>query len=126
MQKVISVLVVLVGIIHLLPLSGILGPERLSTLYGINFSEPNLSILMRHRAVLFGLLGLFMIYSVFHPPLLSSALIGGGVSVLSFIWIALSVGGYNNAIHKVVVADIVALICIVVAAVLHFALLNRN
>lgn len=35
MEKLIAGLLVLVGIIHLLPVSGVLGPERLSTLYGI-------------------------------------------------------------------------------------------
>ena len=60
MQKAISILLVIVGIIHLLPVSGVLGAERLSALYGLSFQEPNIAILMRHRAVLFGLLGVFL------------------------------------------------------------------
>ena len=59
MEKVATGLLVLVGIIHLLPVAGVLGVDRLAALYGIALSEPNIEILMRHRAILFGLLGLF-------------------------------------------------------------------
>ena len=48
------------GVFALLPLAGVLGAGRLSALYGIAFEEPNLVLLMRHRAVLFGLLGVFL------------------------------------------------------------------
>ena len=61
MEKVVTGLLILVGIIHLLPVSGVLGVERLAVLYGITLEEPNLEILMRHRSVLFGLLGLFLL-----------------------------------------------------------------
>jgi len=56
---IISVLLIIVAVIHLLPLSGVLSGKRLTALYGLSFQEPNLEILMRHRAVLFGLLGVF-------------------------------------------------------------------
>jgi len=36
-----------------------LGGERLTALYGLPLEEANNSILMRHRAILFGLLRLF-------------------------------------------------------------------
>lgn len=48
MNKVISGLLVLVGIIHILPVSGVLGIERLAMLYGVTVSDPDLEILMRH------------------------------------------------------------------------------
>lgn len=57
MQKLITVLLIIVGTIHILPLSGVVGGARLASLYGMSFDEPNLAILMQHRAVLFGLLG---------------------------------------------------------------------
>lgn len=119
MQIIISVLLVIVAVIHLLPLSGVLSAKRLTALYGLSFDEPNLEILMRHRAVLFGLLGIFLMYAAFqveHQPI---ALVVGFVSVISFIWITWSVGGYNASVRRVVVADWVALVCLGVAAVLH-------
>ena len=60
-------MLIIVGIIHLLPLMGVSRSEKLSTLYGLFFSDPNLLILMRHRAVLFGMLGVFFIFTAFKP-----------------------------------------------------------
>ena len=57
MRYFISATLLVAAVIHLLPLVGVVGPTRLSELYGITVSEPNIEILMRHRAVLFGLLG---------------------------------------------------------------------
>ena len=119
MEKVVTGLLVLVGIIHLLPLSGVLGVERLAILYGISLGEPNIEILMRHRAILFGLLGLFLVYAAFQPSLQTLAIIAGLISVVSFIAIAWSVGGYNESVGNVVIADIVATIALVAAAVIH-------
>jgi hypothetical protein len=119
MKKIISALLFIVGVIHLLPLAGVIGPEKLSALYGIQVDEPNLSILMRHRAVLFGLLGLFICYAGFRPTMQFLALLGGFISVGSFLWLAWGTGGYNALIGRVVVADIMALICLVIASVLY-------
>ena len=124
MQKVLTGLLILVAIIHLLPLSGVLGIKRLAALYGITFNEPNLEILMRHRAVLFGLFGAFILYAAFTPRLQLLAIIAGFVSVLSFMFLAWSVGDFNESIQKVVIADVVALIALVGSGIIYF--LRRN
>ena len=123
-EKTIAGLLLLVGIIHLLPVSGVLGSERLTALYGVSLSDPNLLILMRHRAVLFGLLGLFMVYAAFRPSLQPLAFLAGFLSVASFMVIAWSVGGYNESIRKVVIADVVAIVALGIAGVLY--VLSRN
>jgi hypothetical protein len=119
MEKVVTGLLVLAGIIHLLPVSGVLGVERLAAVYGVSPGEPNLEILMRHRAVLFGLLGLFLVYAAFQPSLQRLAIIAGLVSVVSFFAIAWSVGGYNDSVRKVIIADIIALVALVAAGIIH-------
>ena len=125
LRYVLSFSLIVVGLIHLLPLAGVLGGERLSALYGIRIDEPNLAILMRHRAVLFGLLGAFLIFAAFRPGLQGPALAAGFVSVLSFLYLAWSVGGYNALIARVVTADLVALVCLVAGA-LAFGWLRRS
>lgn len=122
MKHLVSAMLVVVAIIHLLPLSGVVSSDRLTALYGLNFSEPNLAILMRHRAVLFGILGVFLLFAAFHPPLQLAAFIVGFVSVISFLWLAWSVGDYNGQVARVFAADIVALLCLITGAVAHVAM----
>lgn len=114
MKHVVTVMLVIVAVIHLLPLSGVLGSERLASLYGLAFDEPNLEILMRHRAALFGLLGAFLLVAAFRPALQVFGFIAGFVSVVAFLWLAWSVGGANAQIARVVTADVVALACLLV------------
>jgi len=120
LRTIIPACLVIVAIIHLLPLSGVIGGERLSRLYGLAFHDPNLAILMRHRAVLFGMLGFFLLFAAFKPALQPLAFIAGFVSVISFLVIAWSVGDYNPQIKRVVIADIVALVCLAIAVLAYF------
>jgi hypothetical protein len=113
MKYLVAAMLLVAGVIHLLPVSGVLGPERLASLYGLRFDEPNLAILMRHRAVLFGLLGAFLVYAAFRPAWQPVALLAGLVSVVSFLWIAKTTGGFNTAIARVYTADLVALVCLI-------------
>lgn len=125
MRHLVSAMLVVVGVIHLLPLSGVLGSERLAALYGLPFDETNLAILMRHRAVLFGLLGLFLCFAAFRPAWQTIAFVAGFVSVVSFLWLARSTGGYNALVARVVVADIVALVCLIIGAGAHMSVRHR-
>ena len=126
MRYLISAMLIIVGIIHLLPLSGAIGSDRLAALYGLSFDEPNLAILMRHRAVLFGLLGLFLIFAAFQPAYQLLAFIAGMISVVSFLWLAWSVGGYNPQIARVFTADIIALVCLVIGIAAYALGQNQN
>jgi len=116
MKYLVSASLILAGIIHLLPLPGLLGADKLAALYGLELSEPNLSILMRHRAVLFGLLGSFLVYAAFKPSLQPLAFVAAFVSVVSFLLLAWSSGGYNTQVGRVVTADLVALVVLVIGA----------
>ena len=110
-----TILLIVPAVIHLLPVAGIMGETRLSALYGLRFDDPNLLILMQHRAVLFGLLGMFLLIAAFRPELQAAAILAGLISAGSFIVFALTGGGYNADIHRVVIADIVAIACLVAA-----------
>lgn len=119
MNKVIAALLGVVSVIHLLPLSGLLGAERLVSLYGLPFDDPNLQIMMRHRALLFGLLGALLLLATFRMEYRVLAIGAGLASTVSFLWLAWSTGGYNAAIGRVVAADVLAVACLAVSLVLH-------
>jgi hypothetical protein len=106
----------LAGIIHLLPLPGVLGAGQLTRLYGVAADDPNVGILLQHRAVMFGLLGVLLVAAAFRPELRAVALVAGLVSTVSFLVISWGVGGYNAQVARVVVADLLAVVLLVVAA----------
>ena len=111
MKLFVQSMLVVAGVIHLLPLGGVLGADRIAALYSVALDDNNLEILMRHRAVLFGLLGAFLVLAAFRPALQVTAIVAGVVSAGSFVAIALASGeDYNDAIARVVLADVVALI----------------
>ena len=119
MKHVVTAMLVVVAIIHLLPLPGVLGAHRLETLYGISITDHNLAILLRHRAVLFGLLGSFILVAAFRPGLQVTAFILGFISVASFLWLTWRVGGYNVQVARVFFADLVALGCLAIGAMAY-------
>lgn len=107
------------AVIHLLPLAGIRGRDRLTALYGVPVTEPNLEILLRHRAVLFGLLGAFLLYAAFVPSVQGLALLAGSISVVSFLVLAFAVGPYNAQLGRIVSADWIALGALVIGVLLY-------
>jgi hypothetical protein len=119
MRHLVAAMLAVVAVIHLLPAVGVLGAARLEALYGIPVQEPNLAILMRHRAVLFALLGVFLLVAAVRPAWQPAALVAGFVSVLSFLALARTVGGTNAQLQRVFAADVVALACLVVGAVAY-------
>ena len=119
-----AVLLGLVGIIHLLPVTGVLGASSLQRLYGVALTDPNLLILMQHRAVLFAIVGGVLIASAFKSEWRPLAITVGLVSITSFLLVAWSVGGYNALISRVVWVDVAALVMLGVAAM--FALTKRR
>lgn len=108
------------GIVNFLPVVGVLSASRVGALYGLTVEGPDLAILMRHRAVLFAIVGSLLIAAAFEPQLRTVAIVAGLVSMVSFIVLAFAEGGYNRNIATVVRVDIVASMLLHVAAVLHW------
>ena len=115
MNSVIMSMLLVAGAIHVLPSTGVLGASHLASLYDVTIEDPNLLIMMRHRAVLFTLLGLLLIYAAFKPSLQTLAIFGGLVSASAFLWLAMTAPEYNSNLTRVVYADIVAIVALLIA-----------
>ena len=118
MQYVISASLLLAAVIHILPISGLFGLNRLEKLYGVAVTDKNTEILLRHRAVLFGLLGVFFALAAMFPVLRLFAFGAGLISTVSFLVVARIVGGYNRQLSRVVAADIIAIASLVIGLLL--------
>ncbi len=119
MRFVVPAVLLLVALIHALPLVGVMGAAKLTQLYGIDVQDPSLELLLRHRAVLFGLLAAFLAYAAFRPELHRLALIAGFISVASFLVLARLASAYNPELSTVVRADWLALVLLAAGAVAH-------
>lgn len=108
MRHIATTLFILAGVANLPPLLGVVGAERLQSLYGLPFSGEDLLLLMRHRAVLFGILGVFIIAAAFRIHLRAIATIAGLVSMLSFMLLALPLNVHGEALQRVCWVDAVA------------------
>ena len=119
MRTVRTALILGAGVVNLLPAIGAFSAGRLQSLYGVVIEDPNLAILMRHRAVLFAIVGALLVASAFHPALRHVAFTAGFVSMGSFVALALLIGDFNPALRRIVWVDVIASLGLVVAAVLE-------
>ena len=79
-----------------------------------------------HLLPLAGVLGVFFLGAAVRPALQPLAFVVAFVSIVSFLWLAWSTGGYNARVGRVVTADIVALVCLAIAIVARMYAVSRG
>lgn len=121
-----TLLVLVAAAINLAPVLGVLSAERMSALYGVDLNDPNLQILMRHRAVLFGVVGGLLVAAAFYPPLTPLGYLAGFISMVSFLVIAWLVGGYGAEMRRVILVDVAGIAALAAACALHFLWLRAT
>lgn len=124
MKKVNSILLAAIGLLNLYPVIGVISAGQLTRLYGISIGSADLETLMRHRAVMLGLIGSFLLLAAFRSSLQVLAASIGLVSMSSFVILAYLSGEIGLQVNKVVTADIVG--SIAAAIVLIIAVKERR
>ena len=104
-STLLTVCLVTVGIINLLPAAGMFSANQLQDAYAISLGSNDVEILMRHRALLFGILGTFVVVAAFRPFYRPAAMLMSAVSMIGFILLAHLTGGFNESIHRVLLVD---------------------
>jgi hypothetical protein len=124
MNKVFLVLLLIVGLINFLPVVGVLSAAKLSQAYSIDLASNDLIILMRHRALLFGLVGGFVFYSLFMPQFQPAAMLIAAISMIGYLVIMWMVGDYNDSIFKVAIVDMVGIVALGLAVLLKYVFMR--
>ena len=116
MEAVFRVVLFLGGLIHLPPFTLSFLPERIGSAYGVEVTGPNMMLLLRHRAVLFGIVGAVIVYSSLKKRHYALATFFGLASMLSFILLYGIVGGINDSLKSVMWVDVAASVALASSA----------
>jgi hypothetical protein len=119
MNTVIVVGLLIPAVIHLLPVIGVFGPKSLASLYEVTITDRSLDVLMRHRAVLIGSVGIMLTIAAFHPPLRPAGFVLGFLSIVSYLFLTGFSDGINASLLRVAKADWIALFSLTAAAVAY-------
>lgn len=120
MGNVITVCLVIVGLINFVPVIGVIAAQKMETAYAISLQSVDLQILMRHRALLFGILGGFILYSALNSQYQNVAMVMAAISMVGFAILVLITGDYNPEIKKVLIIDIAGIVFLSIAATLKY------
>jgi len=114
MEKIFRICLAIVGIINFIPSIIAFIPSKISSSYGVEVPNINYELLLRHRAVLFGIVGGIMIYSAATKKHYGLAVLFGTISMTSFLFLYFLIGeGINSELAKVMKIDVVAIIILI-------------
>ncbi len=116
----------LTGLVNLLPAIGALSNDHLTDLYAVAITSADLSLLLRHRAILLGIVGMLLVGAAFRRQLRLFAGIAGLVSMGSFVLLARSLEIQNPALQRVSNIDLYLSPMLFVAVLLHLLQLRRD
>lgn len=105
-ERYVQLVLLVAAVVHLAPVTGLAGAEALHRLYGVDLTDPSTLMLMRHRAVLFALVGLPLLISLFLPTWRVPALCGALISLSAFLGLATTLPALNPALARAVHIDI--------------------
>lgn len=115
---------IIIGIIHLIPLRGIFGSNQLHSLYGVYTIDPNLEVLMQHRAFMLGIFGFLFIYGAIDKRYQRISILVAYMTILSFLILTWSIET-NFKVTRVVLVDFTALLLLMFSTIFYF-LRRRN
>lgn len=104
------------AIIHFLPLPGVLGATALEPVYGLPALDPGSELLLRHRALVFGLLGAMLLTALSRPTWRGPAIamvLASDLGFLVFAWIG---SPLTPELARVVAFDAVSVLALLIAA----------
>ncbi|MGW0639541.1 hypothetical protein [Nocardia salmonicida] len=113
-----SALLAAAGLLNTAPVLGALAPRGMYAAYGITPAGPDLEVVLRHRAVLFAIVGVGLVVAVFRPALRPIAIGANAISFGSFLALVIADGSVGPGLMRVAAADIAGLIALGAGAAL--------
>ncbi|MFE1591260.1 hypothetical protein [Nocardia sp. NPDC058705] len=97
------------GLLNTAPAVGVVAPQGMYGAYGIAPAGPDLEVVLRHRAVLFAIVGVGLLVAVFRPSLRPVAVGANAISFGSFLVLAVAAGPVGTGLMRVAAFDVAGL-----------------
>ena len=110
MEIIFRITLFITGTVNFLPAILAFFPEKISNAYGIEIPNADLELLLRHRAILFGIVGGLMIYSSVSKKYYSVSVTVGLISMISFIILYFLMNGISTDLGKIMKIDLAAVL----------------
>ncbi len=119
-DKLVSGILLIVGVINILPIVVFFDATKTAKLYGLPLEGESLTILMRHRGVLLSLVGIALIVAAFKTDYRILAIALALISKFAFIFLTFTSANYPPDIKQVALIDVGAIVLLFLALGLHF------
>jgi hypothetical protein len=126
MELIFRICLFISGAINFAPSLLAFMPDKISKSYGVVLPDTNAELLMRHRAVLFGIVGGLMIYAAISKNYYHLATIMGLISMVSFLVLYFLCGNINAELTKVMKIDVIAIVILLVSYILYQSVLPNR
>lgn len=117
-SRIASILLVLVGLLNVTPAVVFFDPSRSLSLYGVELRSDDLGIIVRHRAVLLGLLGAAMIFAAFRREFIVPVVIAALVGKVAFLYLVFTTTSHTGKLGSDAMFDVAAIAVLVIALAL--------
>ena len=112
--------------VNLAPLVGVVSAERINSLYGLEVAAADLSLLMRHRGILFGIVWALLLIVVPRKSMRVLAGTAGLVSMFSYLVLIVSIAPENSNLIRIAWTDAVATAVLIPAFIAELADSHRR
>lgn len=120
-DKIVSGILIIVGIINILPLIVFFDVTKTVGLYGVPIEGDSLIIMMRHRGVLLSILGIALITAAFKPDFRIFVIALTLISKFTYIFLTFTSPSYTPEIKQVALIDVGASAALLLVVLwLHF------
>ena len=120
MEYLYRLILLVTGLVHLLTFSLAFFTNRIPNSYGVSISDPNMQLLLRHRAFLFGIIGFGLIFSAIKKKYYLAASVVGLVSMVSFICLYYWIGDINAQLQSVMWVDMLVGATLLLITVVYY------
>lgn len=120
LNKAAAVILFIVGVINVLPIIAFFDPGKTVRLYGVPVESESLTILMRHRGILLGLVGAALIVAAFETEFRVFAIAMALISKIAFIFLTFTASNYTAEIRQVALIDVVAIFLLLLVITIIF------